>query len=182
MFNVISSYTQQITLSIYKADAKQFYVKKGQELSYIMGDHCYNTIYRYHPDNQMTFIPELSNGYGMHMLIDLCEDGDVVACTLQGYIDEIQNVLEESWGTTLVTVTKEKLNYGLIFIPGYDNKYVNASNGGSTLAKKQPTLNKNKKTAEHIIYKGRKQCIYLGKRGGKYIKTRGKYVSLRSIK
>lgn len=40
---------------------------------------------------------------------------------------------------------------------------------------------KYKKTADRYIYKGVKRVIYEGSRGAKYIKLKGKYISLSKI-
>lgn len=41
--------------------------------------------------------------------------------------------------------------------------------------------NNKKKTKDTIVYKGKSRCIYIGPRGGKYIKCNNKYMSCKNV-
>ena len=57
----------------------------------------------------------------------------------------------------------------LIYVP-------NPTAGGSSSKKRQP-----KKTDEKINIKGRTRSVYIGTRGGKYVKVKGEFVSVQSL-
>ena len=47
--------------------------------------------------------------------------------------------------------------------------------------KKKPAKKKYKRTTEKVTYKNKQRCVYMGPRGGKYIKDGDHYKSLKRI-
>jgi hypothetical protein len=85
---------------------------------------------------------------------------------------------EEQFSSTFFTVDKDNKKYygtfGFILIETQDNGDNKITIGGD---RRQPTKVYTK-SMKRLLYGKRKMVIYVGKRGGEYVKVKGEYISL----
>jgi hypothetical protein len=125
-------------------------------------------------ENLMTALSKMMESYtNVYIDLDLDSTGDVVVNGLNWEEDPV--LLQRAYiGINIPTVFQYALD-GITLQP-HEPKDVQAEAQGGGIKPHKLT-----KTKEKHVHKNRRYVLYLGPRGGKYIKTGGKYVGLAKL-
>jgi hypothetical protein len=176
----------QINVTTFHLKSNSYNIKAGLNIRDILGDYCYNVLYRVHPSRQGHTLETVNGGRGLTLLQEAVDNNDAAASIIISNINAFQAVLElwhdGIWEMTYEFSDDQGIPDDVMFIPGYDEDYIlndSVSDGGKPTMIHSSNIHKYTKTGDQVKYNGRKHCIYEGKRGGKYIRTKEGYKHLR---